>query len=96
MTREIPPIDISTMPEVSRLAEEVARTRQPRMLRRGDADVAILSPARPRRPKGKAITQADIEAVMALAGTWKGQVDTDQLKRDLDAARSDSRPPVEL
>lgn len=46
--------------------------------------------------KGKAVTQADIDAVMAVAGAWKGLVDTEQLKRDLDAGRSDSRPPVEL
>ena len=98
MARELAPVDISTMPDLARLAEEVRSTGTPRRLRRGGEDVAILSPARPRRRtlKGKTVTQADIDAVMALAGAWKGQVDTEQLKRDLDAARSDGRPPVEL
>ena len=53
MARELPPIDISAMPELTRLADEVARTRRPRLLRRGDAAVAVLSPTlvRSSRPR---------------------------------------------
>ncbi len=96
MTREATPIDISSMPEVACLAQEVATTGRPRLLRQDDKDLAILSPARPspRRRPGKAVTQADIDA--ALAASWKELVDPEQLKRELDEARSDDRPPVEL
>ena len=98
MTREAPSIDISTIPELARLADEVRTTGTPRRLRRGDEDVAILAPAPPKRRlrRGKTITQADIDASLAAIGSWQGLVDAEQLKRDLDAARSDSRLPVEL
>jgi hypothetical protein len=49
MVREAESIEISSMPEVARLAGEVARSGRPRRLRRGDADVAILTPVRSRR-----------------------------------------------
>ena len=45
MARELQPIDISGMPEVAQLADEVERTKRPRVLRRGDKDVAVLMPA---------------------------------------------------
>jgi hypothetical protein len=97
MVREAVRIDVSTMPDLARLAEEVARTRTTRILQRGDEDIAVLSPARPkRRLKGKRVSEADIAASRAAAGSWKGLVDTERLKRELDAARSDSSPPVEL
>ena len=97
MTREAAPIDLSTMPDLARLAREVARDGRPRVLREDGADVAVLSPARPRlRLKGKRITEADIADSLAAAGAWKDLLDTEQLKRDLDAARSDNSPPVRL
>jgi hypothetical protein len=90
-------VDIATSPDLVTLAEEVARTQTSRVITRGDEDLAILSPARPkRRLKGKRITEEDIAASLAAAGSWKGLVDTEKLKRDLDAARSDNSPPVEL
>jgi hypothetical protein len=49
MASEFSPIDISAIPELARLADEVARTRRPRLLRRGDEAVAVLSPT-PVRP----------------------------------------------
>jgi hypothetical protein len=49
MARVIASIDISAMPDLARLADEVARTRTPCVLRRGDEEIAVLSPARPRR-----------------------------------------------
>jgi hypothetical protein len=97
MVREAIRIDITTGPDLLTLAEEVARTRTPHVITRGDEELAILSPARPkRRLKGKRITEEDIAASPAAAGSWKGLVDTEKLKRDLDAARSDNSPPVEL
>lgn len=97
MTREAIRIDVATCPDLVTLAEEVARTQTHRVITRGDEDLAVLSPAKPkRRLKGKRITEADIAASLAAAGSWKGLVDTEKLKLDLDAARSDNSPPVRL
>jgi hypothetical protein len=96
MTRELAPIDISTMPDLARLAEEVARTGMPRVLRQDDTDIAVLSPAPARRRRGRTVTPADIAASLAAIGSWKDLIDSDQLKRDLDAARGDDRAPLAL
>ena len=45
MTRELDSIDVSTIPELARLVDEVQRTRTPRLLRRDNRDVAVLAPA---------------------------------------------------
>ncbi len=96
MAREAAAVDISTMPDLVRLAEEVARTGTPRVLRRGDTDIAILSPAKPKhRFKGKRVTEEDIAAALATFGTWK-DLDAEKFLRELDEARSDNSPPVEL
>ncbi len=97
MVRELSPIDISAMPELIQLAEEVRSTRLPRRLRRGDEDIAVMVPAapRPKRRMSKTPTAADIEAFLASAGSWKG-VDTDKLVADIYESRRSSRPPVEL
>ncbi len=99
MVREATSIDISTMPDLARLADEVARTRRPRVLHRNNKAVAVLMPARrtPRRgKKGKTLTQAQREAVLSTFGAWKGHIDAEQLKREIKEARSDHRPPVNL
>ena len=60
MTREAAPVDISTMPDLTKLAEEVARTRQSRVLRRGDTDLAVLSPPpSTRRRRAQPLTTED-------------------------------------
>ncbi len=63
MASELSPIDISTIPELAQLAEEVRTTRQPRVLRRGNEDVAVLSPLSPapkqRRTRGRVLTEDD-------------------------------------
>jgi hypothetical protein len=62
MATELEPIDISDLPELLRIAEEVRLTRQPRMLRRDGEDIAVLMPPpRPRRrsSRGKPLTKDD-------------------------------------
>ncbi len=54
MNTEFQPIDISTWPDLLRLAEEVRRSGTGRVLRCGEEDLALLMPAhrrtaRPRR-----------------------------------------------
>lgn len=50
-------IDITTIPELVDLVDEVRRTRQPRILRRGKEDVALLTPlpaaAAPKRRRAR-------------------------------------------
>jgi hypothetical protein len=49
MTREAARIDISTMPDLARLAREVERTRTPRLLEDAGKVLALLVPAGPPR-----------------------------------------------
>ena len=42
--RDPQPIDVSIIPELARLADEVQRTRTPRLLRRNGRDIAVLMP----------------------------------------------------
>lgn len=44
MVAELPPLDITHIPELAQLADEVDRTRRPRSLRRGSRTVAVLMP----------------------------------------------------
>lgn len=93
---KVSPIDASEMPDVSRLVREVAQSGRPRLLQM-NGFAALLSPVRPRRTsKRQGFTDAQWDAVMSAVGGWEGLVDAEQLKRDLDAARSDRDPPVEL
>jgi hypothetical protein len=98
MVREVTRVDISTMPDLIRLAEEVARTQQPHVLHRSNSDVAILIPvgARGRKRKGKSISQADIDATLAAFGAWKGHIDPEEFMRQVKAGREDDHPPVRL
>lgn len=62
MSKEIQPINVSDVPELLRIAEEVRASGRPRLLRRDDEDLAMLVPAPPvRRPpsRAKAVTEDD-------------------------------------
>ncbi|CCF85431.1 hypothetical protein [Nitrolancea hollandica] len=91
------PIDVSNVPELLKLAEEVHATREPRVLRRDDEDLAVLmlvSKKAKRRRKQK--SEKDLEAFRASASSWK-DVDTDKLIADIyESRRRSSRPPVDL
>src|SRR5438876_9119829 len=86
MTQSATAIDISNMPELARIAEEVEATKTPRELKRENKTVAVIMPApkaTAKKKRGK--TEADYEAFKA-AGSWK-DVDTDKLLKDIYAAR---------
>ena len=99
MQREIKRIDISNVPELLRIAEEVRITHQPHILRRDSEDVAILMPVTPssqRRVK-RELTKSDYQAFLSAAGSWSGLVDSDKLIADIrESRRHSSKPPVEL
>src|SRR5213080_923512 len=92
------PIDISNMPELVRIAEEVEATKTPRELKRDNKPIALITPITQSKPqrKKRGKTKADYEAFKSAAGGWK-DIDTDKLIADIYAARRRSnRPPLKL
>jgi len=93
------PIDITNIPELVRIAEEVEATKTPRELVRENKPVALITPVtgakKARKRKGK--TKADYEAFLSAAGGWK-DVDTETLLQHIyeDRRRTNSRPAVKL
>ena len=91
-------IDISDMPELLRLAEEVHASNEPRMLTRDHEQLAVVMPVGGRSPKrcrGKTPTEADYEAFRSAAGGWK-DIDTDQLVENIyESRRISIRPRVD-
>jgi hypothetical protein len=62
MVKERKYIDISNVPELRRLAEEVLGTQRPQVLVMEGEELAIVSPAKPAkksRPRGKILTEDD-------------------------------------
>lgn len=99
MAGEPRPIDVTDVPELRRLAEEVSTTNEPRLLCRGNESLAVGLPVR--RPAAKrrtrrALTEVDLEAFRSAAGSWQG-VDVDAfLDAVAESRRMSSRPAVEL
>ncbi len=84
MSRTLTPIDISHLPDLLRIAEEVKDTKTPHVLKRDNKTVAMLMPVgttvKPeKKPKP---TKADYETFFSAFGSWK-DVDTEKLKRDM-------------
>lgn len=61
MANDLKPIDITHTPELLRLVEEVAKSGIPRVLRREDKDVAVISPvsSTPKRVRRSKPTSKD-------------------------------------
>ncbi len=99
MTTHPTPVDISHMPDLLKLAEEVEMTRKPRKLIKDRETVAILIPIRTSlSPKKKRTNiKVDYEAFHAAFGSWN-DVDTDALLKNINAnrRRTNTRPSVEL
>jgi hypothetical protein len=96
MAEHLKSIDITDMPDVLRLAEEVRASDEPRILRRDSEDIALVVPLPSRsKRRGKRKMEADYEAFRSAAGSWK-DVDTDALIADIyEDRRRSMRPPVE-
>lgn len=70
VAREPQPIDIADYPDLVRLVEEIQTSQTPRVLRRGDEDVALLTPVKPKRkraPRARPVTEDD--PLFRLIGT---------------------------
>ncbi len=83
------PIDITNIPELVRIAEEVDATNQPRVLKRDNTPIALLTPVKKKQP-AKAKQQA-IAETLALAGAW-GDCDWNEVEAELDRIRHSSKP----
>ena len=93
MHRNLTPLDISKQPDLLRLAEEVYKTKTPKILTRDNESIAVVMPlvsAIPQRDEdlwkeynGKRVVQALKQSAGALSG-----VDKDTLLRDIRAART--------
>lgn len=98
MSQEREIVDITHSPDLLRVAEEVRRSKTPRVLRAGDEDVAVIMPVttRPRQRVKRAKTEADYEAFLASAGSWR-DVDVEGFNFYFRQRRdTGDRPPVEL
>lgn len=98
MSRNLTPIDISNLPDLLRLAEEVQTTKKPRILKRDSEPVAMLMPVGTAvKPEKKRAKKKAIEDTLALAGSWS-DLDWDDMIRELDRIRHESTPtpPISL
>jgi hypothetical protein len=99
MSKAILPIDISNMPELRHLAEEVLASKKPRIVKVHGETLALVTSVKPTAKRGRKRekTNADFEAFLSTAGGLKGLVDTEELKKDIYESRKIiTRPPIEL
>src|SRR5579859_926226 len=96
MAKEMRSIDISSVPDLVRIAEEVRASGRPRILRRDGEDVAMMIPIGHSRKHrtGRIRTQADYDAFLSSTGGWKALVDGDKLLRDIYESREPSTKPL--
>src|SRR5258708_31924127 len=85
------PIDITNMPDLVRIAEEVEATNKPRVLKRDNTPLAILTPVK-KKQSDQARSKAVKEA-LALAGAWK-DLPSDRMEEELDRIRHKSIIPI--
>ena len=75
MAKEPKRIDISRMPELLTLAQEVRSTNEPRILQQDSEDLVLLSPVRPKKrspTKAQPVTSDD--ALFRLIGIGKSGI----------------------
>ena len=68
-------INISSIPELLKLVQEVRTTNEPAVLQQESEDLALLSPVRPKKPskiKAKPVTRDD--ALFQLIGIGKSGI----------------------
>jgi hypothetical protein len=63
VVRDVVRIDVSAMPELASLAEDVERTRTPRVIERNGEPLALLVPTRRRGRRGVRRTLVDTSAL---------------------------------
>lgn len=87
MAATLDAIDISEMPELLALVEQLRAAGAPRVLKRGDEEIAVLTPIEsPAEFPWRSPTAEDYEAFRAAAGGWK-DFDAEGFLREIYAAR---------
>lgn len=89
-------IDITDMPDLIDIVEEIRRTKQPRVLRRDAEDVALVMPLPVGPDAASHSVSLGITAALAAGGSWKGLIDGEELKAQLHTARGSDRSPPPL
>jgi hypothetical protein len=85
---EIHALDISYSADLTEVAEEVARTRRPTILKKGDTEIAKVIPTSTLPPAKKIDPDELVAAFEALGKTMSG-VDPDDLIADIHRAREE-------
>ena len=74
--KELKPVDVTSTPEVLRLAQEVARTRVPVMLKTDQEDLAVLTPAaKPKRRSSRAKPVTKDDPLFSLIGIGRSRTE---------------------
>ena len=82
MSSDLQSMDITGSPELLRLAEEVHRSGVSRLLKRGDQDLAMLTPVGPRRngirrPRRGSEGEREHDAILNIIGIGESTTPTD-------------------
>jgi len=101
MSTNLTSIDINSMklPDLYRIVEEVKTTKTPRILKRDNETVAMLMPvgAKGISKKKQTRSQKNYKRFLAAAGSLKGLIDAEQLKKDIYESRKIiTRPAISL
>lgn len=100
MEKEMKQTDISHLPEIVRLAEEVQQTQMPQLLKRGDQELAVVSPVEPvPKPKARRLSRPQLSNDWILniigLGSSEGPTDVSENKHKYlaEAYYSEFNPP---
>jgi hypothetical protein len=63
MSKHVTPIDISRFPDLIRIVEEMKNAKEPRILKQGDAPVAMLMPMDTAAKKHSSIEAVDFKSL---------------------------------
>lgn len=92
-------IDIANNPDLLRIVETMRQRHTSAVLTNGTENVAVMTPVgeAPRRRRTRVKTQADHDAFIQAAGSWKGLIDAEAFKAYLrERRKTANRPSVTL
>ncbi|MGI8690174.1 MAG: hypothetical protein ACR2M3_16480 [Thermomicrobiales bacterium] len=99
MASERETIDISNNPDLLRIVETMRQHNTSAVLTNGTEHVAVVIPVgeAPRRRGTRVKTQADRDAFLQAAGSWKGLIDAEAFKAYIrERRKTANRPSVKL
>ena len=97
MTKELSPIpfeEFST--NLSSLFEQVIRESKSVVVENAEGERAVLEPINSSKRKNRVRSEADHNALLAAAGSWKDEDIDTFLKNNEESRRLNTRPPVDL